>query len=228
LKPIVKWPIGSAGHRRCCERFMAALGRSIGSIGALTEVTAGRRASEASDRRQSPCNCVALRGQWHESRRQESNPHRNVASWSSRPNLRIAAKESWCRRLAVKSASSTSAVDDDPVPPGCSRVKVELSKPLGLVLEENKARGGIFVAEVLPGGNAAKTGLIAVGDELIATSAIVFDSEMLYGEVKVKKGEKSVRIVARGQKFDTVMAAIGSHPAYKKVTIELEKCAPQQ
>ncbi|XP_024521843.1 uncharacterized protein LOC9661727 [Selaginella moellendorffii] len=53
--------------------------------------------------------------------------------------------------------SSSSSSEDAP-PPGCSRVKVELRKPLGMILEEDSA-GNIFVAEVSPGGNAEKSGL---------------------------------------------------------------------
>lgn len=40
----------------------------------------------------------------------------------------------------------------------------------GIVLEEDKA-GNIFIAEVYPDGNASKSGLVDVGDQLIAVSA---------------------------------------------------------
>ncbi len=45
------------------------------------------------------------------------------------------------------------------VPPGCSRYSVELRKPLGLLLEEDRS-GGIFVASVVQGGNADCCGLV--------------------------------------------------------------------
>ena len=57
---------------------------------------------------------------------------------------------------------------------------------------------------MLPGGNAAKAAAIEVGDELIATSAVVYNSEMDYGGVKVRKGQEVVRLAVRGERFDTV------------------------
>ncbi|KAH7300721.1 hypothetical protein KP509_24G075800 [Ceratopteris richardii] len=128
---------------------------------------------------------------------------------------------------AVESESSLSSANtgsNDYPPPGCTRMKVELSKPLGMILEEDKS-GNIFVAEVLKGGNADKSGLIDVGDQLIATSAIVYGSEDYYQGVRVRKGMQVVRLSVFGEKFDTVMAAIGTHPAHMKVTLEIQKCA---
>ncbi|CAI5459422.1 unnamed protein product [Closterium sp. Yama58-4] len=130
------------------------------------------------------------------------------------------------RPVAAVAAETASAEDDsaDVPPPGCSRIKIELARPLGMVLEERA--GGIFVAEVARGGNAEATGLVDAGDQLIATSAIVFDNSDSYGGVVVKKGMRIVRFNVRGEKFDTVMAAIGTHPSYLKVAIELQKCKP--
>ncbi|GAQ80282.1 hypothetical protein KFL_000500350 [Klebsormidium nitens] len=110
-------------------------------------------------------------------------------------------------------------------PPGCSRVKLTLGKPLGIVLEEDKA-GNIFIAEVFPEGNAFKSGLVDVGDQLIAVSAVVYNTSERYGEVEVQKGQEKVRLSVRGESFKTVMAAIGSHPAYIKVDLEIQKCEP--
>lgn len=124
---------------------------------------------------------------------------------------------------ALESENKVSSANEFP-PPGCTRVKVELNKPLGIVLEEAKA-GNIFVAEVVGGGNAEKSGLIDVGDQLIATSAIVYGSEEYYQGVKVRKGMQVVRLSVFGEKFDTVMAAIGTHPAHVKVTLEIQKCS---
>lgn len=72
-----------------------------------------------------------------------------------------------------------------------------------MVLEEKK-EGGIVVAELVPGGNAEKSGQVQVGDELIATSAVVYNDEEFYGGVKVRKGMQVVRLAVRGEKFDTV------------------------
>ncbi|CAI7846314.1 unnamed protein product, partial [Closterium sp. NIES-53] len=139
-------------------------------------------------------------------------PQRTSLSASS-PRQRLPQRPA--RPVAAVAAETASAEDDVP-PPGCSRIKVELTRPLGLVLEERA--GGIFVAEVARGGNAEATGLVDAGDQLIATSAIVFDDSDSYGGVVVKKGMRIVRFNVRGEKFDTVMAAIGTHPSYLKVS----------
>ena len=94
---------------------------------------------------------------------------------------------------------------------------------LGLVLEEKK-EGGIYVGEIVEDGNAAKTGLVNVGDELIATSGVVFNSTTDYGGVSVKSGEETVRLPVRTERFDTVMAAIASNPSQRTVALEFQKC----
>lgn len=132
-----------------------------------------------------------------------------------------------CRRAAF--AIRASAEEDaeeavDRPPPGCSRYTVKIRKPLGLVLEEKSVGGEIYVAEIVDDGNAAKTGLINVGDVLIATSALVFNSTSDYGGVTVRKGEETVRLACRGEKFDTVMTAIATNPSQRLVTLEFQKC----
>eukprot|EP00271_Cylindrocystis_brebissonii_P014966 TRINITY_DN3674_c0_g1_i1.p1 TRINITY_DN3674_c0_g1~~TRINITY_DN3674_c0_g1_i1.p1 ORF type:complete len:211 (+),score=34.01 TRINITY_DN3674_c0_g1_i1:157-789(+) len=112
-------------------------------------------------------------------------------------------------------------------PPGCSRIKVDLRRPLGLVLEEALS-GGIFVCEILPDSHAARAGVIDVGDELLATSAVVYKRQEEYGGVAVQKGMERVRLTVRGEKFETVMAAIGTHLADMTVTLELQKCDPSK
>ena len=42
------------------------------------------------------------------------------------------------------------------VPPGCARYTLRLRKPLGMVLEEERGTGRITVAELVPGGAAAR------------------------------------------------------------------------
>ena len=91
-----------------------------------------------------------------------------------------------------------------------------------MVLEEKK-EGGIFVGEIVEGGNADKSGLVSVGDELIATSGVVFNSTQDYGGVSVKKGEETIRFATRGEDFKTVMAAIGTVPSQRLVTLEFQK-----
>ncbi|XP_024528233.1 uncharacterized protein LOC112345534 [Selaginella moellendorffii] len=85
--------------------------------------------------------------------------------------------------------SSSSSSEDAP-PPGCSRVKVELRKPLGMILEEDSA-GNIFVAEVSPGGNAEKSGLVeALREEKTKTDSI---REMESRKKNVDKEVKSLQ-----------------------------------
>jgi hypothetical protein len=113
-------------------------------------------------------------------------------------------------RIAAAAAAAAAAPQgadaplsaDDLAPAGCERIKVALKKPLGLVLESNKA-GDIFVVEVMPDGSAAKDGRICAGDQLIATSAVVYTSEDDYGGVTVKTGQQRVRLLVKGEKFDT-------------------------
>lgn len=70
------------------------------------------------------------------------------------------------------------------IPPGCSRYCVRLQRPLGLVLEED-GQGGIVVAEVVPGGAAARTGSVSVGDSLISTSGHTYNKLTDYGGTQV-------------------------------------------
>ncbi|KAG6550617.1 hypothetical protein Mapa_007870 [Marchantia paleacea] len=130
-----------------------------------------------------------------------------------------------CPRALIDSNKASSAEGSDLPPPGCSRVMVELGRPLGIAFEETKI-GTIVVGEVISGGNAQNSGLVEVGDQLIATSAVVYSDTDEYQGVTVRKGMQVVRLNVRGEKFETVMAAIGTHPAYIKVVLELQKCQP--
>ncbi|KAL3677982.1 hypothetical protein R1sor_020938 [Riccia sorocarpa] len=128
-------------------------------------------------------------------------------------------------RALFGSEEASDAEESDLPPPGCSRVKVELKRPLGIGFAETKI-GTIVVDEVIKGGNAENSGLVEVGDQLIATSAVVYSDADVYQGVTVRKGMQVVRLNVRGEKFKTVMAAIGTHPAYIKVNLELQKCQP--
>ena len=100
------------------------------------------------------------------------------------------------------------------------------STPIGPVTLRSRTRPPVtsiplcFAAD----GNAAKAGLVSVGDQLLSTSALVFNSSSDYGGVSVKKGEETIKFAVRGEKFDTVMAAIGSNPSQRLVTLEFQKC----
>lgn len=123
----------------------------------------------------------------------------------------------------VKHVTLATAPDGDTAPPGCSRYEVRIKKPLGLVLEEDKT-GKIFVVEIIEDSNAAKAGLISVGDQLLATSAMVFNSTEEYGGVSVRKGEETIMFQVLGEDFKTVMAAIGTVPSQRLVTLKFQKC----
>ena len=125
------------------------------------------------------------------------------------------------RQAPVPRAQDSSALAEasvDEVPRGCSRYSVALSKPLGIVLEENSVTGAITVAELVPEGNADTSGKvrhprccecigqtphalmmlvlfaylqIGIGDQLIATSGYTrAGKEVVYGEIVVRGGEK--------------------------------------
>ncbi|GLC38559.1 hypothetical protein PLESTB_001739500 [Pleodorina starrii] len=52
-------------------------------------------------------------------------------------------------------------------------VRLTLRKPVGLVFEQKSEGGPVFVAEVVEGGAAARTGKVAPGDILSKCSAVV-------------------------------------------------------
>eukprot|EP00242_Pyramimonas_sp_CCMP2087_P016818 CAMPEP_0198210884 /NCGR_PEP_ID=MMETSP1445-20131203/22499_1 /TAXON_ID=36898 /ORGANISM="Pyramimonas sp., Strain CCMP2087" /LENGTH=183 /DNA_ID=CAMNT_0043885043 /DNA_START=82 /DNA_END=633 /DNA_ORIENTATION=- len=124
--------------------------------------------------------------------------------------------------MRVSAAASSSEQDDD-VPANCRRYKVSLIKPLGLVLEEKK-NGEIYVAGVTPDSSADKCGEIGIGDVLISTSAITFTTKQDYGEITVGGGEQRITMNVKGEKFETVMAAIGTHRGLIKVGMEFQRC----
>lgn len=63
-----------------------------------------------------------------------------------------------------------------------------------------------------------------MGDQLLATSAMVFNSTEEYGGVSVKKGEETIMFQTMGEDFNTVMAAIGTVPSQRLVTLKFQKC----
>lgn len=56
------------------------------------------------------------------------------------------------------------------------------------MLEEGKQPNTIVVADILVGSNAEKSGVISVGDALIATTGYTRTTEQAYGEVTVRGG----------------------------------------
>ena len=161
----------------------------------------------------------------------------NFKSRSKKFNLRFPSIHRIPRRNSLVSitkaqqdtsneSSSPSLAEQsvDEIPKGCSRYSVALGKPLGLVLEEQKSTGSIVVAEIVPGGNAEKSGVISVGDQLIATSGYTRTTEQTYGEITVRGGEQIIRLPVRGESFDTVLAAISSHPGNFQVKLDFQQC----
>jgi len=129
---------------------------------------------------------------------------------------------------ALPAALSTADFDEGAAaPPGCARYKVSLSKPLGLVLEQDLKTLAVRVASVAPEGAAEKAG-VGAGDQLIAVSGIVYDRVEAYGEVKVSKGQSRIRLAARGETLKTLAAAIASHPGNWEVALELQRCEGAQ
>jgi hypothetical protein len=81
-------------------------------------------------------------------------------------------------------------------------VEVALRTPLGIKFEENDAKNsGVYVLDLVEDGNAAKSGLIAPGDQLVGVTGVRI------------MGGKYERIMCDCRKwdFDTVVDAITSN-----------------
>ena len=81
-------------------------------------------------------------------------------------------------------------------------VTVTLTKPMGIVFEENDATyGGIFVHSLKEGGLAAAAGTVAVGDQLVAVvdqkvAGLPFDDAL--GTILEAPGDTVALIFFRG------------------------------
>lgn len=103
---------------------------------------------------------------------------------------------------------------------------VEVAKPLGCLLEEDK-QGNVFIAEVTPGGNADKAGLVK-GLEIQMVSA-TFGSDMWSAKgtgldrvmkaIKVRIGT-TVNLVVADQKAASRKAGAAKMSAAKRAEIE--------
>jgi len=79
--------------------------------------------------------------------------------------------------------------------------EVSLLKPLGIVFEEIEVGKGLYVQDLVEGGNAAMSGKIRVGDVLIGMTAI---------KIVGAKYERRL-IPARNFDFDTMVGAVESN-----------------
>jgi len=91
---------------------------------------------------------------------------------------------------------------DPAMPEGWTEVALE--SPLGIMFEENEQKigpAGVQVLDLVEGGNAAKSGLIQKGDQLVGVTGIRV------------MGGKYERLMCDPRKwdFDTVVEAIGSN-----------------
>ena len=110
--------------------------------------------------------------------------------------------EDWCGGFAADQKDKFPAYFT--LPEGV--YEVELQKPLGIVFEEVEAGGskGVFVSEVVPEGNAARSSIgIGVGDLLLACTGV---------KVRGAKFDRPL-IQADRLDYDTVIMAIQSNEA---------------
>eukprot|EP00198_Chlamydomonas_reinhardtii_P011323 XP_001700660.1 predicted protein [Chlamydomonas reinhardtii] len=118
-----------------------------------------------------------------------------------------------CSAAPPAESSSTA----EPAAQAVVTKKVTIRKPLGLVFEQARDGGPIFVAEVTAGGNADKSGAVAVGDILSRCSAVVlkagkegrYENEG-YGERPYDNWE-TIEYDCEGKEFKTVMTALKSN-----------------
>jgi hypothetical protein len=79
--------------------------------------------------------------------------------------------------------------------------EVPLAKPCGIIFEEIDVNRGVYIADLVEGGNAAKQGILQKGDVLVGVTAI---------RVAGAKWERRL-LPARNFGFDLVVNAIGSN-----------------
>lgn len=79
--------------------------------------------------------------------------------------------------------------------------EVSMQKPLGIVFEEMEIGKGVYVMDLVEGGNADREGKIQKGDVLIGVTAV---------KVVGAKWERRL-LPAKDLSFDTVVNAIGSN-----------------
>lgn len=79
--------------------------------------------------------------------------------------------------------------------------EVSMLKPLGIIFEEVEVGKGVYVQDLVEGGNAERMGIIQKGDVLVGVTAV---------KVVGAKWERRL-IPAKDLSFDTIVGAIGSN-----------------
>ncbi|GIL45392.1 hypothetical protein Vafri_2644 [Volvox africanus] len=121
------------------------------------------------------------------------------AAWRQRRRL-------WAFRVAAEATDSRPHL-----------IMLTLRKPVGLVFEQKPEGGPVYVAEVVEGGAAARTGKVLPGDILSKCSAVVLKAgkEGLYeaegyGQRPYDNWEV-IEYDCEGKDFKTVMTALRSN-----------------
>lgn len=111
--------------------------------------------------------------------------------------LTLSITHSFATHSLVPDADFVDAMDE------ANYIAVELTKPMGIVFEENDADyGGIYIQSLKPDGVAAKNGALQVGDQLVAVNAVKvsgmpFD-EALGTIVDATEGDTTKLLLFRG------------------------------
>mmetsp|Transcript_47734 Transcript_47734/g.101439 ORF Transcript_47734/g.101439 Transcript_47734/m.101439 type:complete len:212 (+) Transcript_47734:127-762(+) len=79
--------------------------------------------------------------------------------------------------------------------------EVKLAKPCGILFEEIEPNRGVYIQDLVDGGNAARQGVLQNGDVLVGMTAV---------QISGAKWERRL-IPARKFGFDLVVSAIGSN-----------------
>ncbi|CAK0751030.1 hypothetical protein CVIRNUC_002036 [Coccomyxa viridis] len=151
------------------------------------------------------------------------------------PLRKVTKREKGTWRRASETSTETASVSQEDRT-SYRIVQVTLKKPMGLILADSKTSQNVFVEEVIPDGNAEKSGKVQVGDILSRCSATVlkdgregkYEKEG-YGQRLYTNWEK-IMFDCEGEDFDTVMKALSSNTerwGIFDVTLELKRYLSQ-
>jgi hypothetical protein len=115
-----------------------------------------------------------------------------MLSLTSSPVRLVLGARNGASARARRAAPSLAARGPAPPRAFAETFEVELTRPMGLVLNSGLDETGAYVAEVVKGGNAEAEGTLRVGDVLLSC------------------GANELNFDIPGSKFDDVMDALGS------------------